>query len=236
VSLLTEIVEGVRADLLARKADVSPATLRRRAASRGRRMTPEPVAAALRGGDGVRLTAEVKRAGPSTGPLAAIDRPGPLAAEYVAGGAAAISALTEARHFGGSLDDLRAVRATVGVPLLRKDFLVDPYQLAEAAAAGADLVLLIVAALAAGARIVGVNARDLATFRIDRHAFARLSARIPDDVVTVAESGLRGPADVGGCAAAGADAVLVGSALVTDARPAEAVAAMVAAGRRGTSA
>ncbi|MEJ2857710.1 MULTISPECIES: indole-3-glycerol phosphate synthase TrpC [unclassified Saccharothrix] len=269
MSLLTEIVEGVRTDLRARKADVSPAALRRQAEARGPRMAPEAVETALRGPDGVRLIAEVKRASPSAGRLAAIDRPGALAAQYAAGGAAAISVLTEPRHFGGSLDDLREVRGSVTVPLLRKDFVVDPYQLAEAAATGADLVLLIVAALtepqlgsllreagdhglavlveahtaaevdaalAAGARIVGVNARDLATFRVDREAFPRLVAPVPADVVTVAESGVRGPDDVRAYAEAGADAVLVGSALVTDARPADAVAAMLAAGRRGNRA
>ncbi|MBT2480412.1 indole-3-glycerol phosphate synthase TrpC [Streptomyces sp. ISL-94] len=265
MSVLTEIVAGVRADLRERMAEVSPEVLRRRAESRDARMTPEAVGAALRGAHGVRLIAEVKRISPARGLLAAIGRPGALAAEYAAGGAAAISVLTEPRHFGGSLDDLRAVRAAVDIPLLRKDFVVHPYQLAEAAAAGADLVLLIVAALsrpelemlvrqageyglavlvethteeevdralAAGARIIGVNARDLASLRVDRDVYAGLAARIPGDVVTVAESGVRGPADVRAYAQAGADAVLVGSALVTDARPTDAVAAMLAAGRR----
>ncbi|WP_181770583.1 indole-3-glycerol phosphate synthase TrpC [Amycolatopsis pittospori] len=264
MNVLAEIVAGVRTDLPARMAEVSPAAMRRRAEARGPRMTPDAVGAALRGTRGVRLIAEVKRFSPAMGRLAAIERPEALAAEYVAGGAAAISVLTEQRHFRGSLDDLRAVRDSVSVPLLRKDFIIDPYQLAEAAAAGADLVLLIVAALsgrqldgllkeaaeyglavlvethterevatavAAGARIIGVNARDLTTLRVDRDTFPRLAARIPADVVTVAESGVRGPADVGSYAGAGADAVLVGSALVTDDRPADAVAAMLAAGR-----
>lgn len=265
MTILAEILAGVRTDLRARMAEVSLAEMRRRAESRGPRMTPEAVGAALRGAHSLRLIAEVKRVSPAKGRLATIERPDLLATEYVAGGAAAISVLTEPRHFGGSLDDLRAVRETVGVPLLRKDFVVHPYQLAEAAAAGADLVLLIVAALsrqqldellseaakyglavlvethtgreittavAAGARIIGVNARDLTTLHVDRGTFPRLAAGIPADIVTVAESGVRGPADVSAYAAAGADAVLVGSALVTDDRPADAVAAMLAAGRR----
>jgi indole-3-glycerol phosphate synthase len=265
VSVLAEIVAGVRTDLPARMAEVSVEVLRRQAESRGPRMTPEAVGAALRGAHGVRLIAEVKRISPARGRLAAIEQPGVLAAEYEAGGAAAISVLTEPRRFGGSLDDLRAVREAVSIPLLRKDFVVHPYQVAEAAAAGADLVLLIVAALsrrqlevllgeaakwglavlvethtsdevgiavAAGARIIGVNARDLTTLQVHRGTYPRLAAGIPADVVTVAESGVRGPADVQAYAAAGADAVLVGSALVTDDRPADAVAAMLVAGRR----
>ncbi|MDQ1531299.1 MAG: indole-3-glycerol phosphate synthase, partial [Microbacteriaceae bacterium] len=196
----------------------------------------------------VKVLAEVKRASPSRGDLAAIEDPAALAATYAAAGASAISVLTEERRFRGSLDDLAAVRAAVDVPVLRKDFVSHAYQVLEARAAGADLVLLIVAALedealaslyrltvdlgmtalveahtaaevdsalGVGARLVGVNARDLDTFELDRDLFGRLADRIPDDVLRVAESAVRTADDVAAYRAAGADVVLVGEALVT---------------------
>jgi indole-3-glycerol phosphate synthase len=206
----------------------------------------------------------VKRRSPSKGDLADIPDPAALAAGYEAGGAAAISVLTEARRFGGSLDDLRRVRERVAVPVLRKDFIVTSYQLVEARAAGADLVLLIVAALdqdelcalhaearslgltalvevhdadevgravAAGAELIGVNARNLRTLDVDPTTFARVAPAIPEGVVTVAESGIRGPEDVASAARSGADVVLVGEALVRGDDPRSAVSALVAAGR-----
>ena len=169
--------------------------------------------------------------------------------------------LTEERRFGGSLDDLRAVRAAVDTPLLRKDFIVDGYQLVEARAAGADLALLIVAALdddelrrlhdqarelgltvlvevhdeaeteravALGAELIGVNARNLKTLAVDPATFGRLAPLVPGDRVLVAESGISGPDDVARYAAEGARAVLVGEALVRDGDPAGAVRAMSA--------
>ena len=214
-------------------------------------------------GPGTGVIAEVKRASPSKGDLApgmdAVDQ----ARAYVAGGAHAISVLTEPDRFKGTLDDLRAV-AALGTPALRKDFTVDPYQVWEARAHGASAVLLIVAALddddlaalhdeaasagltalvevhdeaelaraaAIGARVVGVNARDLRTFEVDREAFARLRPAFPDGVVAVAESGIRGPEDVVRAAQQGADAVLVGESLVTSSDPAAATRALVEAGR-----
>src|SRR5207244_8204283 len=188
------------------------------------------------------VNSEVQRASPSRGEMAAIDHPAALAADYEAGGARVISVLTEQRRFGGSLDDLAAVRRAVQVPLLRKDFVVSSYQLWEARAHGADMVLLIVAALEqsalvslverslsigllplvevhtepeldraldAGATVVGVNARNLATLKVDRGIFGRIAGRIPDGIVQVAESGGRGPRDLPAYAACGADAVLV---------------------------
>lgn len=212
---------------------------------------------------GVAVIAEVKRASPSKGDLA----PGIDAATqgraYRDGGADAISVLTEPERFKGSLEDLAAVSA-LGTPTIRKDFLVDPYQVWEARAAGAAAVLLIVAALdeaelkrlqaeaddaglatlvevhdateldvaaRLGARIVGVNARDLRTFDVDRDAFARLRPAFPDGTLAIAESGIRGPDDVRTAAGQGADAVLVGESVVTAADPRAAVAALVAAGR-----
>jgi indole-3-glycerol phosphate synthase len=190
----------------------------------------------------------VKRASPSRGDLAAIADPAALAATYVAAGASAVSVLTEERRFRGSLADLAAVRAAVDVPVLRKDFVSSAYQVLEARAAGADLVLLIVAALddqalaslhrlitdlgmaalveahtaeevdralALGAPLLGINARDLDTFELDRDLFGRLAERIPADVLRVAESAVRTADDVARYRAAGADVVLVGEALVT---------------------
>jgi len=212
---------------------------------------------------GVAVIAEVKRASPSKGALAAIADPAALAIDYEAGGASVISVLTEGRRFGGSLADLAAVRDVVQVPLLRKDFVVSSYQLWEARAYGADMVLLIVAALEqnalvslveravsiglvplvevhadaelsraidAGAQVIGVNARNLATLEVDRSIFARLAPQIPDGVVKVAESGVRGPHDLLAYAAAGADAVLVGESLVVRKDPRSAVADLVTAG------
>ncbi|MCR8670674.1 indole-3-glycerol phosphate synthase TrpC [Agrococcus sp. HG114] len=206
---------------------------------------------------GPHIIAEVKRASPSKGPLADIPEPAALAARYEAGGASAISVLTEERRFLGSLDDLRAVRAEVSIPVLRKDFIADEYQLLEARAFGADIVLLIVAsleparlaqlhrfatdlglsvlvevhdereidaALAAEARILGVNTRDLKTFTMHPERFAELRARIPAGTVAVAESGVRDAADVARYRQDGADAVLVGEALVTDGDPESRVA------------
>ncbi|HWK20486.1 MAG TPA: indole-3-glycerol phosphate synthase TrpC [Microbacteriaceae bacterium] len=212
--------------------------------------------AALAAREQVHVIAEIKRASPSRGSLASIPDPAVLAREYADGGASAISVLTESRRFGGSLDDLRAVRDAVEVPLLRKDFIGNEYQVLEARAAGADLVLLIVAALdqptlarlhdfirelgmtplveahdadelerAAdiGAALVGVNARDLRTFELDRELFGRLADAFPPDAIRVAESAVRTADDVAFYRAAGADAVLVGEALVTGGDPAGAV-------------
>jgi indole-3-glycerol phosphate synthase len=259
VSVLDEILEGVRADLAERQSRVSLEQLKDLA-----RKAPSPLDAlgALKA-DGVSVIAEVKRASPSKGTMAAIDDPAALAGDYEAGGARVISVLTEQRRFGGSLDDLAAVRRAVQVPLLRKDFVVSSYQLWEARAYGADLALLIVAALEqtvlvslieralsigllplvevhtdeeldraveAGATVIGVNARNLGTLEVDRAVFARLAPRIPDSVVKIAESGVRGPHDLLAYAAAGADAVLVGESLVTEKDPRAAVADLVTAG------
>ncbi|WP_345750730.1 indole-3-glycerol phosphate synthase TrpC [Microbacterium rhizophilus] len=204
--------------------------------------------AVLAPADRVRIIAEVKRASPSRGDLAAIPDPAHQAALYEQGGASAISVLTEQRRFKGSLADLTAVRQSVSLPVLRKDFIATPYQVLEARAAGADLVLLIVAALEQpllgelyalvrelgmtplveahsadevaraadlGADLIGVNARDLSTFELDRDLFGRLAEAIPAGVIKVAESAVLQPADVAHYRAAGADVVLIGEALVT---------------------
>lgn len=261
-SVLTGIVAGVAEDLAERQKLVSLETLKERA----RRMPPALDPLPLFRSPGVSVIAEVKRASPSAGQLASIDDPAELARSYAAGGAAAISVLTESRRFGGSLADLAAVRAAVDVPVLRKDFVISSYQLWEARAVGADMVLLMASvleqqallclidraqsigltplveahtateverSLVAGARLLGVNNRDLTTLRVDLATFASLAPMIPDSVVRVAESGIRGPHDVFELAQAGADAVLVGTSLVSGSAsgdPAAAVADLVAAG------
>ncbi len=259
MSVLDDILAGVRTDLAERMALVPLAELKQRAS---RRPEARDAAAVLRA-DGVQVIAEVKRSSPSRGSLAAIDDPAALARDYEAGGAQAISVLTEQRRFAGSLADLAAVRAAVDVPVLRKDFVVSSYQLWEARAFGADLILLIVAALDqpalvslveraaslgltalvevhdeqetdraldAGAHVIGVNARNLKTMHVDRDTFARVAPRIPSHCVRIAESGVRGPLDLIAYAAAGADAVLVGESLVTGQDPRAAVHDLVTAG------
>ncbi len=258
-SVLESIVAGVREDLAAREALVDFAEIKRRAAAAP---GPRDVMAALRA-PGIGVIAEVKRRSPSKGELATIADPADLAASYAEGGARVISVLTEQRRFGGSLADLAAVRAVVDVPVLRKDFVVSPYQVHEARAYGADLVLLIVAALEqnvldslldrveslgmtalvevhtedecdraleAGAKVIGVNARDLHTLAVDRTVFGRIAPGLPSDVMRVAESGVRGPGDLLTYAGWGADAVLVGEGLVTSGDPQAAVRGLVAAG------
>src|ERR1700722_19382434 len=245
VSVLDEILDGVRADLADRQRHVSLDQLKEMAR---RAPSPRDAMAAFKA-EGVSVIAEVKRASPSRGQMADIADPAALAADYEAGGAKVISVVTESRRFGGSLADLTAVRRAVQVPLLRKDFVVSSYQLWEARAHGADLVLLIVAALEQSALVslveravsigllplVEVHAepeldRALATLKVDRGIFGRMAGRIPDGIVKVAESGVRGPRDLLAYAASGADAVLVGESLVTEKDPRSAVADLVTAG------
>lgn len=201
-------------------------------------------------GDVMKVIAEVKRSSPSKGSLSAIADPAALAEQYQIAGASVISVLTEERRFKGSLADLTAVRSKVSIPILRKDFMVDDYQFFEARAHGADMVLLIVAALAKSQlrdfydlatdlgmavlievhtadelerameispRIVGVNSRNLKTLEVNPAAFAELIPRIPNEVIRVAESGISRRADVEFAQSHGADAILVGEALVTSA-------------------
>ena len=259
MTVLDDILVGVREDLAARQAEISLDDLKRDARRMPEARDPMPAFRA----DAVAVIAEVKRSSPSGGELAEITDPAALAVEYAEGGAAAISVLTERRRFNGTLDDLRAVRGQVDVPVLRKDFIVSSYQLWEARAAGADMALLIVAALPqealvslieraesigltplvevhdeeearravdAGAQLVGINNRNLKTLEVDRTTFPRVAPLLPDGVVKVAESGVRGPHDVIEFARAGADVVLVGETLVTGRDPRASVADLVAAG------
>jgi indole-3-glycerol phosphate synthase len=217
----------------------------------------------------VALIAEVKRRSPGAGDIRPRLNPAELAAQYGKGGAAAVSVLTDRPWFGGSLADLQAVRERVDLPVLRKDFTLAPDQVAEARAAGADAVLLIVrilephmlrellgvaeelglaalveahdaselqTALDAGARIVGINNRDLATFRSDLSTTLDLLEGIPEDVVVISESGIRDGADVERLGSAGAHAILVGESLLRADDPEEAARALVGRGRRARNA
>lgn len=218
--------------------------------------------AALAPSDGVKIIAEVKRKSPSRGALAEIPDPAAQALRYQHGGASAVSVLTEERKFGGSLADLAAVSGSVLLPVLRKDFIATAYQVYEARAAGADLVLLIVAgldtetlerlyeltltlgmtplvethsaeevdtAVALGAKLIGVNARDLTTLELDRDLFGTIVDRIPLDRIAVAESAVLVEDDVRHYRAAGADVVLIGEALVTS-DPEDTLTSFLAAG------
>lgn len=220
--------------------------------------------AALRQPGVVTIVAEFKRRSPSAGAIRRGARAAAIATAYEAAGAAAISVLTDAA-FDGSLDDLREARDATSLPLLRKDFVIDPVQVLEARAAGADAVLLIAraldgsglrallaaaaewgltalvevhdereldAALGAGARVVGVNNRDLATFRTDLAVTERLAARVPAEVVLVSESGFRGADDVRWAGSLGVDAVLAGERIMSDADPGGAVARWIGLPKR----
>lgn len=248
--MLAELLAGSLQDAQQRREVISTAAVERAALDR------EPaldVAAIFAPRERVHVIAEVKRASPSRGELAAILDPADLAAAYERGGASAVSVLTEQRRFRGSLDDLDAVRERVRVPVLRKEFIGEEYQLLEARAHGADLALLIAAALDqksferlaeftrqlgmmplleahskdevlrcldAGEGFVGVNARDLTTFTLHPERFGELQSLIPSGTIRVAESAVATPADVRNYRDAGADAVLIGEALVTKNDPA----------------
>ena len=262
MSVLDDIIAGVRQDLKEREDRVPLARIKEMETQVSE---AKDALSALRNRDGaVKIISEVKRSSPSKGALAAIPDPAALASTYEAGGASVISVLTEQRRFNGSLADLDAVRAAVDIPILRKDFIVTPYQIHEARAHGADLVLLIVAALEqnvlvsllertrslgmealvethsrlealrameAGASIIGVNARNLKTLEVDRSTVEQVIDVIPQDVVAVAESGVANAHDVFEYAKWGADAVLVGEALVTSGDPRASIQDMVSAGQ-----
>lgn len=259
-TILDRIVERTAADLAARKATTPLAELERRGADR-----PAPVS--LRralSGPGVAIIAEIKRASPSRGLFPVEVVPADVAAAYLAGGAAALSVLTDEPFFRGSLADLREAAAVAHgrpnpAPVLRKDFVLDPYQIAEARAYGADAVLLIVAALAdgalrdllasaasydldalvevhdeaevaravaAGARLIGINNRNLRTFAVDLAVTERLAPLAPVGTVVVGESGIFTAADVTRLGRAGVAAVLVGEGLIMTADRAAAVRAL----------
>lgn len=210
----------------------------------------------------VAVMGEIKRQTPTAGFLNPIEDPASLAREYVAGGAVAISVVTETPNYLGTLEDFTAVRAAVDVPLLRKEYVVTPYQIHESRALGADMVLLMAAllepivlellvertqslgmeplvechsrleareAIATGARIIGLNARNRETGAVDRNTCEQTIDVIPPDITVVAESGVRGPRDVLEYARVGADAVLVGESLVRSSEPQALLKQMISA-------
>jgi len=252
-TVLDQILVARRRRLDASRARVPLSELQRGAEARS---DLRDFAEALRG-PALRVIAELKRASPSRGVLRVDFRPAEIARGYEAAGAAALSVLTEEDFFSGSLEDLCQARAAVALPVLRKDFVIEDYQVYEAAAAGADAVLLIVAALGAGelprlielshslrlaalvevhteeelqraldagARIVGVNNRNLKTLEVDLETSFRLREKIPATCPAVSESGIRTADDLKRLSAAGFDAVLIGERFMTEADPASALA------------
>lgn len=224
---------------------------------------PRRAAATALAQPGLQVIAEIKRRSPSAGDLAVGLDPAAQALSYELGGAAVISVLTEPDYFGGSLEDLRRVRSTVSLPVLRKDFIVDPRQIEESRSAGADMVLLIVAALDpdmlglllaecervgidalveshneaeaqiavdSGARVLGINNRDLRTFATDLAVAERIAPNLRVRGILVAESGVSDPAGASRMAVAGYNAILVGEALVAAADPASLIQSLRAAG------
>jgi indole-3-glycerol phosphate synthase len=257
MSVLDSIIEGVREDLAKRRKSLSQIHDQMSQAPKAL----DAYAALL--GDQMKVIAEVKRSSPSKGELSAIADPAALAEIYQGAGASVISVLTEERRFKGSLADLAAVRSRVTIPVLRKDFMVDEYQFFEARAYGADVILLIVAALSKSQlkdfydvatelgmaslievhtadeleraleispQIIGVNSRNLKTLEVDSAAFADLIPRIPSSLIRVAESGISTRTDVEFAQNAGANAILVGEALVTSGDPTLAMRALLGQG------
>ena len=253
---LGEIVAARRQQIGEARARTPLETLKHAAQARAER---RDFAAALSGGP-LRLIAELKRASPSRGILRQQYRPDAIAQSYEAAGASALSVLTEERYFLGSLDDLETVRAAVRLPVLRKDFILEDYQIYETVAAGADALLLIVAALsdedlrssvelchglqiaplvevhdeseleralAAGARIIGVNNRDLKTLEVDLETSLRLRPGIPAGSITVSESGIKTSQDLRRIAEAGYHAALIGERFMTTADPGAALREML---------
>jgi indole-3-glycerol phosphate synthase len=249
-SILVEILEHKRAEVDAAKLLVTPTEMSVRAISIGN--SSRRFRAALAAGEPPAVIAELKRRSPSRGELRADFDPITCAKEYAEAGAAALSVLTDEHYFGGHLDYLQRVRGVVGLPLLRKDFTIDVYQIDEARVAGADAVLLIVSALAAdqlaefrerasglsldclvevhdeaelelalaaGADLIGVNNRNLATFEVDLSVTERLARQLPADrdVLLVAESGISTQGDILRLSRAGARAFLVGESLMRQA-------------------
>jgi indole-3-glycerol phosphate synthase len=248
MDFLTEIIEKKRARLQSARANISIAAMRTRAIDARLQARPHSLLGALVNHPAINIIAEIKRASASRGEISAAADPSALAMAYERGGAVAISVLTEEDYFQGSLADLRSVRMAVSLPLLRKDFIFDEFQVYEAAAAGADAILLIVAALDddllrhlrsvaedelgmdalievhteaemqhasdCGATLIGVNNRDLRTFKVSLETSQRVIQEAPRDVVCISESGLRTADDLRRLQALGYRGFLIGETLM----------------------
>jgi len=259
VSILDEILEHKRAEVAQRRVALPHP---------GQRLSPaRGFAGALRR-EGVSIIAEFKRRSPSRGVITDRWSPAQLAAIYENAGAAAMSVLTDEQHFGGGLDDLREARAACSIPVLRKDFIIDEWQIEESAAAGADAVLLIVAALGtkldcmlrvarelrlaalvevhteeqaayalgAGAEIIGINNRDLATFQVSVETTRTLRQLIPLDRTVVSESGIATAGDIRALATMGVHAALIGESLMSAVDPGALLRELVATGQEPSEA
>lgn len=257
---LPTIIETKRQRLVRAMAEQTLPEIRVAAREARRNATPHALRAAVARAGQLNIIAEIKRASPSKGALRMELEPADVARAYLAGGAAAISVLTEEDYFHGALADLRAVRAAVALPVLRKDFIFDEWQVYEAAAAGADALLLIVAALddeklvrlhrltedelgmdalvevhtlaelrraeAGGARLIGINNRNLHTFAVTLETSLALLAARHTNALFVSESGLRTAADLRTLAAHGCNAFLIGETLMRAADPSAALRAL----------
>lgn len=250
-TVLDSLISGVKEDLEIRKKMLSLSKIQQLVEK-----TPAAIPVSFRQ-EKLSVISEIKRNSPAKGHIAEITNPKSLAQKYVSGGANAISVLTENRRFNGSLADFAAVRKTVNIPILRKDFIVDEYQIFESRFYGADIILLIVAALdsiqlsdylsltaelemtslvethteaevetalSLDAKIIGVNNRNLKTLEVDLSQYQKLAALIPEEIIKVAESGIFTLTQAQQMRDYGADAILVGEALVRHPNPQQAVA------------
>jgi indole-3-glycerol phosphate synthase len=253
VDILSEIIAAKRQRVSAAKQASTQEQLREQALTMRSNAIPHALTSALNESGRLNIIAEFKRRSPSKGVIRADADPVNIALEYERGGAIAISVLTEEDYFAGSLDDFRAVRRCVALPILRKDFIFDEYQVWESAAAGADALLLIVAALsdsdlrtlreitedelgmdalvevhtrdelrralAAGAKLIGINNRNLHTFEVSLETSVALAQEVPEDVLLVSESGLHSAEDLHRLAVCGFKAFLIGETLMRAPEP-----------------
>lgn len=262
MSILEEIVSAVKADLELRQAAVPLEKIRRQVLNAP---APRDAYAALKRSPGaVSIVGELKRSTPLAGALHALENPGRVAVEMEAGGASIISCVTEKTFFGGRMEDVYRVRHCVDIPVLQTDFIISPYQILEARANGADMLLLTVGllsqpqldsfierteslgmtalvevqsrlevlrALDAGAKVIGVNARDLENQEVNRTKMAEIFDVVPAEVIAVAASGVQGSKDVFDYAKLGADAIMVGESLLRSENLAARTQELVAAGQ-----
>lgn len=259
MTIVDEIVEQKRVEVAQAMAEVPLGEMRRRGEEPKERRSLRHALDV----DAVVVIAEFKRASPTAGIFVKDADPAKWAAQYAANGAAALSVLTDREFFHGSLQDMIDARTSVTLPVIRKEFILSPYQIYESAAAAADAVLLIVGltpeqdlesdialvhelgmealveahleddvdqALVSGARIIGINNRDLRSFKTDLAVTERLCAMIPDDITIVSESGVRTPADIERLSASGVSAVLVGESIMTAPDAAAQLRQLVSAG------